>query len=271
MKQNKTGIFLCISSVLMILGIGTFLYPAISNYRENRLHENIIQGYEESVITADQKKKEEEWKKAEDYNQNKSNDYDSVLNLEGNGVMGYIEIPKIEVRLPIYHGSGEESLKKGVGHIEKTAVPVGGKGTHCVLTGHRGLPSAELFTRLDELEEKDLFFIHVLDEVLAYEVDQILTVLPEEVEKITGSPDQDYITLVTCTPYGVNSHRLLVRGIRTTYDVDNKQEKKENNFFSQNKMLILCGISIGIVIIIVGYKVYLWKERKRKRRRRKKN
>ena len=141
--------------------------------------------------------------------------YLEVLNTDG--IMGRLTIPKIGVDLPIYHGSSEESLQKGVGHIESTSLPIGGEYRHAVLTGHRGLPNAELFTRLDELTVGDTFYIHVLDRTLAYQVDQITTVEPDEMETLRAVPGEDYVTLVTCTPYGVNTHRLLVRGTRVPY------------------------------------------------------
>lgn len=143
--------------------------------------------------------------------------YENVLNPAGNGVMGYLEIPKINVKLAIYHGIGTKALENGCGHIEGTSLPIGGKGTHAVLSAHRGLPSAKLFTDLDQIREGDLFYITVLDETLAYQVKEILTVLPEETKDLEIEQNEDLVTLVTCTPYGVNSHRLLVRGARTEY------------------------------------------------------
>ena len=136
------------------------------------------------------------------------------LNPTNDNVMGYIEIPKINVRLAIYHGIGEDVLSKGVGHVEGTSLPIGGIGTHTVLSGHRGLPSAKLFTDLDQMKEGDLIYLHVLDKTMAYKVDKIDTVLPEDTSGLAIEPDSDLITLITCTPYGVNSHRLLVRGRR---------------------------------------------------------
>ena len=139
----------------------------------------------------------------------------ACLNLAGDGMMGYIEIPEIDIYLPIYHGVSEEVLSKGIGHMPNSAFPIGGEGNHAVLTGHTGLPSAKLFTDLTELEEGDRFYIHILDLVLCYTVDQIKVVLPNEGQDLSIVPGKDYCTLVTCTPYGINSHRLLVRGIRT--------------------------------------------------------
>lgn len=142
------------------------------------------------------------------------NPYWSLLDPDGTGVMGYLEIPKISLRLPIYHGTGDAALQKGIGHLAGTSLPVGGSGTHCVLSGHRGLPSALLFTDLDQLETGDTFTLYVLDQRLSYQVDQILVVEPEDVSTLAPEDGKDYVTLVTCTPYGVNTHRLLVRGSR---------------------------------------------------------
>ena len=140
--------------------------------------------------------------------------YDNLLNISGTGVMGIVEIPKINVRLPIYHGTDETVLKSGAGHIKGTSLPTGGEGTHCVISGHRGLPSAELFTHLDKMKVGDRFHMHVLNHDMEYQVDQILEVEPTEADAIYIENGKDYVTLVTCTPYGINSHRLLIRGVR---------------------------------------------------------
>lgn len=149
--------------------------------------------------------------------------YNEVLNINEDGVIGYIEIPKIDVYMPIYHGASEEVLQKGAGHLEASGLPIGGEGNHSIISAHRGLPSAQLLTRLDEMEIGDVFYIHVLNETLAYQVDQINVILPEELALLGPEENQDLITLLTCTPYAVNTHRLLVRGSRIPY-----QEKNEN-------------------------------------------
>lgn len=219
-------------------GAAVFCYPAVSNYLNQKNQAQVVQNYEQAVAGQDEDFLAEEWAKAEEYNENLAGDpvhdpfvpgsgyalpdnYMDVLNLDG--VMGRITIPKIDVDLPIYHGTDAETLEKGVGHIEATSLPIGGEYRHAVLTGHRGLPSAELFTRLDELEQGDRFYIHVLDATLAYRVDQILTVEPQELENLVAEPGQDYVTLVTCTPYGINTHRLLVRGTRVPYVPEEEQ------------------------------------------------
>lgn len=225
-------------------GILILMYPCVSNYLAKRQQENVIIGQKECVEKTDEKTIQKEWEKAKLYNQT-GEKYMDALNLAGDGVMGYIEIPKIELRIPIYHGSGETSLLKGAGHVEETALPTGGAGNHTVLTGHRGLPESELFTRLDEMEMGDRFYIYILDKMLVYEVDQITIVLPEEAEKICEEAGRDLITLVTCTPYGVNTHRLLVRGERT-YEMTDTEETTDTNTQNRNIIIIL------VMIVVAG-------------------
>ena len=218
--------------VLFLAGAAVFAYPLISSWLAQKNQARVVQTYQAAVEAEDEAALAEQWALAEEYNENLAGDpvhdpfvpgsgyalpenYEQVLNVDG--VMGRITIPKIGVDLPIYHGTGEEVLQKGVGHIESTSLPIGGEYRHAVLTGHRGLPSAELFTRLDELAVGDEFYIHVLDKTLAYQVDQIATVEPDELEQLVAVPGEDYVTLVTCTPYGINTHRLLVRGVRVPY------------------------------------------------------
>ena len=222
--------------IIVVTGILIFLYPFISNYLAKRYQQNVIMNQEE-YIKKSEESLEGEWKKAEYYNETFEN-YMDALNLAGDGVMGYIEIPKIELRIPIYHGAGENSLLKGIGHVEKTALPIGGIGNHSVLTGHRGLPESELFTRLDEMEMGDRFYIYILDKVLVYEVDQITIVLPKEAGKIHPEAGRDLITLITCTPYGVNTHRLLVRGERT-YITQDVEERESENTVKRNKIVFI--------------------------------
>lgn len=249
-KKKSSGIFLVFAGMILVTGIMVFLYPVISNYLAKRQQENVIVGYEEMILRLDNGMITKEWEKAVSFNEKHEN-YMETLNIEGNGVMGYIEIPKINARIPIYHCANEESLKKGVGHLEQTGVPIGGKNNHPVLLGHRGLPGSELFTRLDEMKMGDCFYISVLDQTLAYKVKQITIVLPEEIDKIKESPEKDQITLVTCTPYGINTHRLLVTGERTEFMEETyvKQEVKTTN---RNKIIIY------IIIIFTGIIVLLY-------------
>ena len=224
MKKHLSTILLF---MVLFLGVGVLLYPTVSDYWNSFHQSRAIASYVEQVAQIDTEAYEQEWQKAQAYNvrltwgadrwvmtEKQLEEYNNTLNLTGSGVMGYIEIPKIGCSLPIYHGTDEAVLQIAVGHIEGSSLPTGGKGTHAVLSGHRGLPSAKLFTDLDQMEEGDVFIVRILNEILTYEVDQILIVLPYEMEALAIDPEQDYCTLVTCTPYGINSHRLLVRGRR---------------------------------------------------------
>lgn len=213
---------------ILILGVAILLYPTVSDYWNSFHQSRAIASYIDEIENIDPADYEAEWVKARAYNEKLTTlpnrfmlseadyaEYESMLNVTGSGIMGYIEIPKIGCTLPIYHGTDEAVLQIAVGHVEGTSLPIGEPGTHAVLSGHRGLPSAKLFTDLDQMEETDLFVIRVLDRIMTYEVDQILIVLPEEMDSLSIDPEADLCTLVTCTPYGVNSHRLLVRGHRT--------------------------------------------------------
>ena len=224
MKQNKTNLILI---AVFLLGLALLVYPSASNYWNSFHATRAIASYSEQVAELDNTHYRQLWQAAEAYNQTlagKSNrwvlsdgeraQYEALLDVSGTGIIGYVEIPEIRVSLPIYHGVDEAVLQIAAGHIEGSSLPVGGTGTHCVLSGHRGLPSARLFTDLDQLTEGDVFMLRVLDAVLTYEVDQIHIVEPHELQDLELVPGQDYCTLVTCTPYGINSHRLLVRGHR---------------------------------------------------------
>lgn len=204
------------------------LYPAVSSRWNARRQSRAVAGYVRQAAQLDREVRGRLRQEAETYNRSlepwqlqtvptreEHRRYSALLNLSSSGIMGYLEIPDIQVELPICHGIAPAVLQAGVGHLEGSALPVGGPDTHCVLTGHRGLPSARLLTDLDQLSEGDLFFLHVLGETMAYEVDQILVVEPDDFRSLTPLPGQDLCTLLTCTPYGVNSHRLLVRGRRT--------------------------------------------------------
>lgn len=265
---------------LFLGGAAVFCYPAISNYLNQKNQTRVVQHYEQTVTAQDDALLAEEWAKAEEYNENLAGDpvhdpfvpgsgyalpdnYLDVLNIDG--VMGRITIPKIGVDLPIYHGTDAETLEKGVGHIESTSLPIGGEYRHAVLTGHRGLPSAELFTRLDELEPGDQFYLHVLNATLAYQVDQILTVEPQELETLVAEPGQDYVTLVTCTPYGINTHRMLVRGTRVPYVPEAEQSTQAAAAHllggETTTRYFLIGILFGIgllylfIAVLLGYRL----------------
>ena len=235
MKKKKGNFTTFILVLILLTGLSLLLYPSVSNYW-NSLHQTkAIAKYAEDVVNLDNDTYDQLWQDAASYNQSlltRSNpyllsdeqkaEYDRLLDVSGLGVMGYIEIPSIDCSLPIYHGTEESVLQIAVGHLEWSSLPVGGESTHCVLSGHRGLPSAKLFTNLDKLQAGDIFMLRVLDEVLTYEVDQILIVEPQETGALRIEEGKDYCTLVTCTPYGINTHRLLVRGHR----IDNIEEAK---------------------------------------------
>ncbi len=232
----KKGNFSTAILILVFLaGLSLLLYPSVSDYWNSFHQTKVITAYAGQVAQLDNDRYDSLWEDARRYNEalpRKENryelsdqeraEYEGLLNVSDSGIIGYIEIPRISCSLPIYHGTGESVLQIAVGHIEGTSLPVGGMGTHSVLSGHRGLPRARLFTDLDKLSVGDEFLLRILDETLTYEVDQILIVLPHEIDALEIDPNQDYCTLVTCTPYGINSHRLLVRGHR----VENQAEVK---------------------------------------------
>ncbi len=291
-QKKKKNLWVLLASLLIFAaGAGIFLYPAVSNFLAERNHQNVIHSYQAAVEEEDGQELAAAWAEAEEYNENLAGDpvhdpfvmgsgyvlpdnYQEVLNINGDGVMGYIEIPKIGVYLPIYHGTSEEVLQEGAGHLEATALPVGGLNRHPVISAHRGLPSAELFTRLDEMELGDVFYIHVLDQALAYQVDQIETIVPEDLALLVPESDKDLVTLLTCTPYAVNTHRLLVRGSRIPYEQEENTGPSEtvtvleadHSWFQEYKLAIIVGLEALALLILV----LLLIRRSRKRRRRKK-
>lgn len=283
-KQNKRKPWFFLASLLIFAaGAGIFLYPAVSNLLAERQQKNVITTYEAGIGSEDQAALNRAWEEARIYNENLAGDpvhdpfvagsgyvipdnYMEILNLEGDGVMGHIEIPKIRVDLPIYHGSSEKVLEKGVGHLDMTSLPIGGNGTHAVLSAHRGLPSAELFTRLDEMELGDVFYIHVLRDTLAYEVDEIQVILPEELTSIVLEEDRDLVTLMTCTPYAVNTHRLLVRGSRIPYEeaLEMEDQSGKGQREVSVEIIVIAAVAAGAVLLLFPAGI------KRRRRNRKK-
>ena len=222
-KHLSTALLL----LVLLAGVALLLYPTASDYWNSFHQSRAIAGYAESVSGLNAVDYEHIWRSAREYNarlleranpfrvlEEDEADYNGELNVGNNGIMGYIESPGIEVSLPIYHGTSDGVLQVAVGHLQGSSLPVGGPSTHCVLSGHRGLPSAKLFTNLDQLAEGDIFMLRILNETLTYEVDQIHIVLPDEMGDLVVQEGQDHCTLITCTPYGVNTHRLLVRGKR---------------------------------------------------------
>ena len=227
MKKKGNHLITILLVLIFLLGLSLLLYPAVSDYWNSKHQTRAIAVYSEEVSGLDEDQYQALWEAAAAYNasllernnaylltEEQKAAYEQLLNVSGLGIMGYIEIPSIDCSLPIYHGTEESVLQIAIGHLEWTSLPVGGESTHCVLSGHRGLPSAKLFTNLDKLQEGDVFLLRVLDEVLTYEVDQILIVEPQEIAALQIAEGEDLCTLVTCTPYGINTHRLLVRGHR---------------------------------------------------------
>ena len=261
-KEN----YLTISLVgILLIGLSLLLYPTVSDYWNSFHQSEAVAGYVQDVEDMSEQKKAEMLAAAQAYNQTLQTGvipdlnlskaekarYNQTLDVTGTGIMAYVEIPKLNTTLPIYHGTDDSVLQVAIGHIPGTSLPVGGKGTHAVISGHRGLPSAKLFTDIDRLVEGDTFMIQVLDETLTYEVDQILTVLPDDVSALAIDPNQDYVTLVTCTPYGVNTHRLLVRGHRIA---NQENAARVTSEASQVKPLMVApflGIFILIVLLLV--------------------
>ena len=227
MKKKAGRLVTACLIFILAAGLSLLLYPTVSDYWNSFHQSRAIVAYAEQVAELDNTDYEQLLADARAYNRTlltkasrydmtdaERAEYESLLNVSGNGIMGYIEIPAINCSLPIYHGTNDTELQIAIGHIEGTSLPVGGESTHCVLSGHRGLPSAKLFSDLDQLEPGDTFLLRVLDETLTYEVDQIRIVLPDETHDLDIVPGKDYCTLATCTPYGINTHRLLVRGHR---------------------------------------------------------
>ncbi|MBQ3557492.1 MAG: class C sortase [Oscillospiraceae bacterium] len=224
-KKNKGTDVLLI--LIFLAGLSLLLYPVVSNFWNARVQSNAIADYAQAVDNSDRTQAEQMLAAARSYNDSLLSrdgtvdmdetwqaEYSELLNVAGTGIMGYVDVPCINCKLPIYHGTDESVLQVAVGHLEWTSLPVGGSSTHAVISGHRGLPSAELLTHIDRLETGDRFYIHVLGEALEYRVDDIAVVLPNDTSRLRVVAGEDYVTLVTCTPYGINSHRLLVRGTR---------------------------------------------------------
>ena len=275
-----SGVRVLLVILLMLIGLGILLYPTISNLWNQRFQAKMINSYEDEVANLTDEKKHELLEAAYEYNaQHKHNvimdafdeeneyvlthPYDTMLAIDDTGMMCYLEIPKIASKMVVYHGISAKVLEKGVGHIEGTSLPVGGKSTHTVMSAHRGLPSAKLFTDLDQMVVGDQFYIHVLDEHLAYEVDQINVVLPEEVSLLDIVPDEDLATLITCTPYGVNTHRMLVRGHRVPYVPPEEPTKTLWERMSELKFAI---VTLLVVLLIADILFIVFRLKKRKKK-----
>ena len=264
--------------LIFLAGVSFLAYPTVSNLWNQAHQSRAIATYSKQVEKLDDSENKKMLKAARKYNKSllKKSDhwklskkdkkkYESLLDISGTGIMGYIEVPKIDCSLPIYHGTDEGALQIAIGHLEGSSLPVGGKSTHCVLSGHRGLPSARLFTDLDQMEEGDIFILNILGRKLAYEVDQIKVVLPEEMSDLEIEEGKDLCTLVTCTPYGINTHRLLVRGHRTEY-VEKKVEEEQKEVQTKKtdiRLMIAGGAGVLILLIII---IVIVIKRRRKRR-----
>lgn len=271
-KINWSNVILV---MIFLLGLSLLLYPTISDYWNSFHQSRVIASYSENVANMDNEKYQQQVSTAKAFNKKllkkkyqwtlndeEKEAYYSILNITDTGIMGYIEIPSLNSTLPIYHGAGEDVLQVAIGHIEGSSFPIGGKSTHCVVSGHRGLPSAKLFSDLDKMVEGDIFMLHILDETLTYEVDQIHIVLPEEVKDIEIIEGKDLCTLVTCTPYGINSHRLLVRGKRVDNPEYIQAQRVAADAVLVDDFYVACAIGIGItLVLIIWLFIYSWVRR----------
>lgn len=289
MKKRDIGkkllVFLLFGIALMLM-----MYPFIANYLFEHKTDSVVDSVQQTAEKLDDSEQKAEIEKAMRYNESLANghvvltdpfkeekteedtaEYESLLNLTNDGVMGTVEIPSINVSLPIYHGTSDAILKKGAGHLQGTSLPVGGASTHTVITGHTGLSNAKLFTDLTELDKGDIFFLEVMGEKLAYQVDQIKVVLPTEMDDLKIVPGEDYCTLLTCTPYGVNTHRLLVRGKRTDYQeaVDaaksEKPKKAESKWMSEYKRALAISVAFFVASLPFIFGIRYVREYRRKR------
>ena len=288
MKRKISGILF---GLLFLIGFGILAYPTVSNqwntYRQSRL----ISNYEQVVSDMQPEDYTKEWEAAREFDstlvQNniygdvfgsddvdmKDTDYWKVLNVAGDGVMGYLSIPKINIKLAIYHGTAEDVLQTGIGHMNGTSLPIGGESTHSVLAAHRGLPAARLFTDIDQLKQGDMFYIHVLDETMAYQVDQILDMVDKDdhetlEEALQIQEGKDQVTLFTCTPYGVNSHRLLVRGTRVPYEGEEEVENTPVDSMLraiQNYYMLYLILGLAVTLLVILIMKFLFDRKGKKR------
>lgn len=275
-------------NLLFWAGFLICIFPVISNIVERQRQADAVATYRQTMEKEEEKEIEEKWRQANEYNEmlfqakggiveeTEEKKYEELLNIHGTDIMGSLEIPKIQVELPIYHGTEDEVLSNGIGHLEGTSLPIGGENTHSVLTGHRGLPSSKLLVRLDEMKIGDLFFIHTYKEVMAYKVEEIMVVKPEDTAWMEIKDEKDLVSLVTCTPFGINSHRLIVTGRRVDYK-EKEYIKIKPQFPSVREIIvtvfpILFVVSVGVIQIKNRIQTYRrQRRRKRRRKRREKN
>ena len=280
MKRKVINIIII---VLILIGVMLLVYPYVSFWLSERDQTYAVQLYDDSLAKMTEQQMQEEWERAQAYNASLATsvlydpfasgqdamdaEYLSLLDIAGNGVMCHIEIPKIKVDLPVFHGVSLSTLEKGVGHLEGSSLPVGGAGTHAVLTAHTGLNSAKLFTDITELEIGDEFYIYTLDQILAYRVDNVLVVEPEDVGALEPVEGKDYVTLVTCTPYGINSHRLLVRGERVDYTPEEIQQAiaDTDTVLSNETIMLYTGIAL-LILLVLGILIVKWMKNRRNKR-----
>ena len=261
MKTKLTTILLILA---LFAGLSLLLYPTVSDYWNSLHASQAVADYAENVRNLEAEKYEQVLQDAKSYNQmlpyeqttfalseEEKEAYDALLDISGTGVMGYIEIPTVNISLPVYHGTEDAVLQIAVGHLEWSSLPVGGESTHCVLSGHRGLPSAKLFTNLDKLVAGDKFIMRVLDEVLTYEVDQILIVEPTDVSTLIIEAGKDLCTLVTCTPYGINSHRLLVRGHRIENQDEAKAIRVTSDAIQIEPLIVAPAVALPMLLVLL--------------------
>ena len=267
MRKNKKKNYIGLG-LLFLIGLSILLYPMVSDAWNRYRDSLLISNYSSSVSSDDNSEKiDSMWKAAQEYNEQIKQEsvpdafsvrdgqtdstYESLLNLNGDGMMGYVEIPVIDVSIPIYHYTTDESLEKGAGHLFGSSLPVGGKSTHCILSAHRGLPSAKLFTDLNLVEEGDVFYLHVLGKTLAYEVDQILIVEPTDVSTLMIEAGKDLCTLVTCTPYGINSHRLLVRGHRIENQDEAQAIRVTSDAIQIEPLIVAPAVALPMLLVLL--------------------
>lgn len=287
MKRTLLNLFF---GLLFLAGFGILAYPTISDQWNTYRQSQLITSYEDTLAEMEPEDYTREWEAARSFNNTfrennlygdvfgesdtdiTDTEYWGILNAAGDGVMGYMSIPKINIRLAIYHGTGEDILQTGIGHMNGTKLPIGGESTHSVLAAHRGLPSARLFTDVDQMERGDRIYIHVLDEILAYEVDQILPMVDKDdmetlQEALRIEEGEDHITLFTCTPYGVNSHRLLVRGVRVPYEGEEEAASTPVDTMIravQNYYMLYLVLGLSVTILVILLMRFLFRPRKKK-------
>ena len=282
-----TKLYIVLSCLLLMLAVGMIAYPLVSNYTAEKYASQIRTEYYAAVAELDDGRLDAERQKAQEYNallaggvaqtfsdaqlESASADYSSLLNVNGDGIMAYIDIPLLDIRLPVYHGTEAETLEDGIGHVVGSSLPVGGESTHAVISGHSGMASQKMFSDLDKLQKGDAFYLHTLNKTLAYEVDQIKTVLPTDTSPLAIEDGKDYVTLITCTPFGVNTHRLLVRGVRVPYEevtnadyeqITEQAEPVKSTWMEEYKR----GLATGGIILAWAGGIYFGVRKMRKRR-----